>query len=147
MDKIIIGSTYFFLQYPNFSSHDLNYIEIIYSEDFRYKRTIRGQGKDIFQINSKNIDTLLDFELTSTLPLVVGKYLVPEFCKVIGFTISDLPKLKPLIDSLDKKHEYEKIIYNAYIQNESFTLTDSQRLEAYKSYCLTRNIINKESEV
>jgi hypothetical protein len=66
--------------------------------------------------------------------MVVGKFLVPEFCAAIGFTIEDLPQLKPLIDILDNKHKYEEIIFNSYLKNGSFTLTDEQRERAYKSY-------------
>jgi hypothetical protein len=35
---------------------------------------------------------------------------------------------------LNDKHKYEEIIYNSYIKNSSFTLTDTQRDRAYKSY-------------
>jgi hypothetical protein len=68
----------------------------------------------------------------------VGKFLIPEFCKEIGFTIKDLPKLKPLIDKLDEKHKYEEIIYNAYLENGDFILTPDQRDLAYASYKETR---------
>ena len=70
--------------------------------------------------------------------MVVGKFLIPEFNKKIGFTIDDLPKIKPLIDRLDEKHIYEKIIYESYLENNSFTLTEDQRLKAYKKYKETR---------
>ena len=61
-------------------------------------------------------------------------FLIPEFNKQISFTIEDLPKIKPLIDNLDEKHKYEEIIYNAYIENKSFTLTEEQRDAAYRRY-------------
>lgn len=54
----------------------------------------------------------------------LGKFLVPTFIEAIGFTIDDLKKLQPLLDNLDDKHKYEKVIYNTYIQNNDFTLTD-----------------------
>jgi hypothetical protein len=77
--------------------------------------------------------------LKSELALVVGKFLVPEFCEEIGFTVEQLPLLKPLIDRLDSKHLYEQVIYNAYLENGDFTLTQEQRDNAYKSYKMTRN--------
>ena len=66
--------------------------------------------------------------------MVIGKFLVPEFCETIGLLVEDLPQLKILITKLDDKHMYEKIIYDSYIENGSFTLTDEQRDRAYKSY-------------
>ena len=69
----------------------------------------------------------------------VGKWLVPEFCEEVGFGVDDLPKLQPLIDCLDERHMYEKIIYEAYLENKSFTLTDEQRKKAYELYLSARN--------
>ena len=70
--------------------------------------------------------------------MVIGKFLVPEFCDAIGFTIEDLPKLEVLVTRLDEKHLYEKIIYDSYIENNAFVLTDRQRDQAYKSYLESR---------
>lgn len=64
----------------------------------------------------------------------LGKFLVPTFIEAIGFTIDDLKKLQPLLDNLDDKHKYEKVIYNTYIQNNDFTLTDEQLQKAYLKY-------------
>jgi hypothetical protein len=64
----------------------------------------------------------------------VGKYLVPEILHYFNFTIDDLKQLQPLIDNLDKSHLYEKIIYDGYIENNDFYLTDIQLDNAYKSY-------------
>ena len=72
--------------------------------------------------------------------MAVGKYLIPEFCNQIGFTVEDLPKVKSLLTKLDDKHKYEEIIYNSYITNGSFTLTQEQRDEAYKLYKESRGV-------
>ena len=56
----------------------------------------------------------------------LGKFLVPTFVEAIGFTIEDLKKLQPLADNLDDKRKYEKVIYDSYIQNNDFALTDEQ---------------------
>lgn len=39
---------------------------------------------------------------------------------------------------LDERHRYEKTIYNAYIENGSFYLTDEQRRKAYDEYASVR---------
>ena len=72
--------------------------------------------------------------------MVIGKFLVPEFCNEIGFSIEDLPKLTPLIEKLDKKHKYEEIIFNSYLQNGDFILSEEQREKAYFSYLESRKI-------
>jgi hypothetical protein len=59
--------------------------------------------------------------------MVIGKFLVPEFCEEIGFTIEDLPKLAPLLDRLGDRHQYERIIYESYLENQAFCLTEAQR--------------------
>jgi hypothetical protein len=57
--------------------------------------------------------------------MVIGKFLIPEFNELINFTIDDLPRLEPLLNRLDDKHKYEKIIYDSYIENNAFVLTDA----------------------
>ena len=64
----------------------------------------------------------------------IGKFLVPEFISLIDLKISDLKKLQPLIDNLDDLHKYEELIYNAYLENDDFYLTEDQLYDAYKMY-------------
>jgi hypothetical protein len=45
-----------------------------------------------------------------------------------------LERLRPLAEKLDDKHLYEKVIYDAYIENGCWGLTDEQRAEAYRIY-------------
>ena len=131
---ILMGSTYFFGMYSDFKSTDIDKIDIIETNEFKEKRIIRGQGKDYIYLKKKPKEELIQDALNSELAMVVGKFLIPEFNTQIGFTIEDLPKLQPLIDRLDEKHKYEEIIYNAYLTNKAFTLTEEQRLQAYNKY-------------
>ena len=131
---ILMGSNYFFSQYKDFKSTDIDKIDIINTSDFKDKRIIRGQGKDYIFLKRKPKEQLIQDALNSELAMVVGKFLIPEFNKQIGFTIEDLPKVQPLIDRLDDKHLYEKIIYDAYLENKEFILTQKQRDAAYASY-------------
>lgn len=64
----------------------------------------------------------------------IGKFLIPDFIKEIGFTIEHLKQLKPLVDNLDDKHKYEKVIFDSYILNNDFILNDEQLQNAYKIY-------------
>lgn len=136
---MIIGSNAFFLQYSDFKPTDIDELEIIDTNQFTQVRQLTGKGKCLFQMRRHDSkQEYIDWALKSRLGMVVGKFLVPEFCDEIGFTIQDLPQMKPLIDKLDDKHKYEEIIYNSYLQNGSFTLTQEQRDRAYASYKATR---------
>ena len=86
------------------------------------------------------VDKWVEIALKSPLSLVVGKFLIPEFCVEIGFTIKDLPKLKPLIDTLDEAHLYEQVIYESYLKNGDFYLTQEQRDLAYTKYKEARGL-------
>ena len=84
-------------------------------------------------------DEFVGYELKSKLPMEIGKFLVPEVNEYLGFTLEHLEKLKPVIDNIDEKHKYEQIIYDSYIQNKGFYLTDEQRRKAYEIYKESRS--------
>lgn len=135
MSRILMGSRYFFSGYKDFESKDIDEIEIIETDKFNYMRQLTGQGRCLFQLKQQQSkDKYIDDALQSNLGMTIGKFLIPEFCQLINFTIEDLPRLEPLIYRMDEKHQYEKIIFNSYLTNGSFTLTDEQRKRAYKSY-------------
>ena len=141
MNKILMGSTYFFSCYGDFASKDIDEIEIVDTNEFAQMRQITGRGKCLFQLKRHSAkEDYIDWALQSQLGMVIGKFLVPEFCAAIGFAVDDLPKLKPLIQKLDDKHKYEEIIFNSYIENGDFTLTKEQRDLAYQSYKETRRV-------
>lgn len=135
MNKILMGSQYFFSCYDDFESKDIDEVQIIETNEFEQVRQITGRGKCLFQMKKHDTkEEYIEWALKSNIGMVIGKFLVPEFCAEIGFTIEDLPRLEPLLSKLDDKHKYEEIIYNSYLQNGSFTLTEEQRDGAYKSY-------------
>lgn len=138
----LMGSTYFFKEYPDFRPKDLDYWAIEdFDEKHYFKLLVRSKPSNeeyyIFKKVSK--EEHIQRALTDRVPMVVGKFLIPEFCNEIGFTIEDLPKMKPLIDTIDTKHDYERVIFEAYLENGAFVLTKEQRDMAYKSYKETRN--------
>ena len=136
-----MGSKYFFSCYPDFTSKDIDEIQIIETNEFNQVRQITGQGKCLFQLKKHpSKEGYINWALQSQIGMVIGKFLIPEFNEAIGFTVEDLPRLEVLIDRLDDKHKYEEIIYNSYLENGSFTLTDEQRERAYKSYKESRGM-------
>ena len=141
MNKILIGSTYFFSCYDDFQSKDIDELEIIDTNEFQQMRQITGQGKCLFQMKRHSSkEEYINWALKCQLGMVIGKFLVPEFNAAIGLSVADLKRLSPLIQKLDDKHKYEEIIFNSYIENGEFSLTKEQRDLAYQSYKETRRI-------
>lgn len=140
----LMGSTYFFQSYSDFKSKDIDLWTICDSaeNDITVIKEIAkniNAKKEYFLIKRKaNAQEYINSALEASLPMAVGKFLIPEFCLDINFSIADLPQLKPLIDNLDAKHLYEKVIYEAYIKNNDFYLTQEQRDEAYLIYKQSR---------
>lgn len=139
-----VGSQYFFKGLPGFHPHDNDTVRFVDqgNEKFKYIKQISG-GNCLFIVVRHPNDILIDYALNSKGPAMqVGKYLVPEIISFLGMTFDDLKKLKPLIDNLDSLHKYEQIIYDSYFENNSFTLTEAQRLAAFESYKESREKYN-----
>lgn len=135
---ILVGSTYFFGDYPDFKSKDKDFVKLVDSpEEFKYFRQTSG-SYCLFEWKRMSVSEFIEYSLNQGVAILVGKFLVPEFVNEIGFKIEDLIKLKPLIDNLKKRHLYEKIIFDSYLENKAFALTDEQRLRAYENYKLSR---------
>lgn len=133
--RYLMGSRYFFEGLPEFNPHDTDTIELVKpNSEFKTMRVIRGQGKDMYFFVKKPKEEMIQDALNSQLAMVVGKFLIPEFNKEIGFTVEDLLKIKPLMDRIDEKHLYEKMILEYYLENGKFELTEEQRLAVYKEY-------------
>ena len=134
-----IGSSVFFNRIEGFSPKDID--ELCIMDRFPLQGNVLHtflHGKDVFFYRDMDKEEFIKDALESEVPMRVGKFLVPDFAKYLGLTIDDLPRLKPLIDSIDEKHDYEKIIYNAYIANGDFYLTNEQRQLAYNNYLQRR---------
>jgi hypothetical protein len=140
--KFTAGSSAFFDCYPDFNPGDIDILIIM--DDL-------PEGDNVFHLFDGKKDNLLLRKMTkegyirdaldSGVPMRLGKFLVPEFASFIKMDIQDLKRLEPLTRELDEKHTYEKIIYDAYIQNDGWWLTEDQRMAAYSEYRRTRNYI------
>lgn len=132
-----VGSTYFFSNYPGFQSKDIDEIEFeeepkLYRNVLQFRK--RDKSRCLFKWRKMTADEYVKYALESKLPMEIGKFLVPEIGEYLGFTIEHLKRLKPVVEKLDPKHAYEKVIYDSYIENDAFYLTDEQRREAYQIY-------------
>lgn len=134
-DRFIVGSNAFFKDIDGFKAHDKDVLVLIDNPiDFKIQRQIRLNGNCIFEWKRMTPKEYIDYHKTCECGMFIGKFLVPEFVKEIGFTINDLKELECLLDKLDDKHFYEKIIYEYYIENNDFYLTDEQLKNVYKIY-------------
>lgn len=136
MDKFLVGSRYFFEgRYDDFVSKDSDMLILVDNPvGFRFTRQITGQGKCVFEWKRMPVSEFLKYATESKLPMTAGKFLIPEFCKEIGFTLDDLKTLAFQFENMDDKHKYEKVIFDSYVENGDFMLTDEQRRRAYDEY-------------
>ena len=146
MKTFLVGSTYFFNGLEGFKSKDKDRVVLVENpKGFTHCRQTSGAGSCLFEWKKMTADEFVAYTLNTKLPMSVGKFLVKEFCEEIGFTLNHLKQLKPIFDKLDDKHKYEKIIYEAYIGNGSYSLTEAQKLEAFEEYKKLRVKDDKES--
>lgn len=134
--EFIVGSRYFFEGILGFESKDID-ILLIEDEPIDYKifMQISGKGKCIFKWKKMKPIAFINYSfLLDKTPMNVGKFLNKEFAEYIGFEIKHLLRLKPIFNRLDEKHLYQKIIFESYIKNNGFYLTEEQRLKAYEEY-------------
>lgn len=132
---MIVGSNAFFRNIDGFVSKDIDILELIDKPiGFKIFRQIKFPNKCVFQWKRMSPQEFIDITIKNNTPMEVGKFLVPEFNNEIGFTIDDLKQLDLLFNKLDDKHLYEKIIYDSYIENNQFILTDIQLQKAYEEY-------------
>ena len=132
---MLVGSNVFFKDIEGFNSKDIDILELVDNPtDFKYLRQFRFKDKCVFQWRNMPVDEFIDAELLMNVPMSICKFLCPEFIKLKGVTIEHLKRLRPLVDNMDEKHMYLKTIYDFYIANNDFTLTDEQLNEAYNIY-------------
>lgn len=132
---MLVGSNVFFKDIEGFASKDTDILEFVDNPtDFKNVRQFKFPDKCVFQWRKMPIDELIDMTVSRNFPMEIGKFLVPEFIKEFKLSIDDLKRLEPIIVKLDDKHKYEEVIYNSYIENNAFYLTDKQLKNAYETY-------------
>lgn len=132
-----VGSQYFFSSFHDFMGMDVDEVEFeekpkLYRDFMQFRK--RDKSKCLFLWRKMTPDEFVEYTLRSKLPMEIGKFLVPEVAEYLGFTIEHLKRLAPVVDRLDEKHMYEKVIYDSYVENGAFFLTEEQRNKAYQVY-------------
>lgn len=135
--EIPIGSRVFFEKMPGYVVKDEDEICIMDNWIPGCKTNslnMKAGKKDVFFYKNLTKEEFIQDALDSGLPMRAGKFLVPEFVDYIVATIDDIKRLGVLFDTIDDRHRYELCIYESYLENVSFTLTDQQRKDAYDVY-------------
>ncbi len=142
--KILIGSRAFFSKCPNFNSKDIDYLILVNKGNgFQFVRQLSFPHQCIFEFVRRPKQEMIDYALQHGAAMQVGKFLVKEFAEEIGLTIDDLKQLQPLVDKLDSKHAYERIIFDFITENGSWDIPDEVRNAAYDVYRAARPDTNK----
>ena len=144
--KIRVGSGVFFDGLPGYNSHDDDELVLMGGGWLPCKDTVfrmptkdkNGKKKDVFICKNLTKEEFIEDYLNCDTPMRGNRFLVPDFIEYIGLTINDLKRLKPKFDEMDEKHLYLLNIYNSYIENNGFFLTDKQKDIAFEIYKLKR---------
>lgn len=139
--KFLIGSRVFFEGMPKFQSKDYDWLYVMDSfGSIKSGRMIMHKDNaDMILVPKMDKNWYLEDCINSDFGVSAGKMFVPEFAAYVGLTVNDLKRFEPYLTLLDDKHKYYKVIYDAYMQNGDFTLTDEQRNTAYEEYKKYRN--------
>ena len=144
-----MGSSYFFNKFEDYVQKDADELCIMDSFPFNGINVLnmKKDGKDVFFYRNMDKDAFIEDTISSKVPMRVGKFLIKEFSEHLGMVPNDLKALDHMFEGLDEKHTYEKIIYDAYLENGEFRLTDDQIDAAYREYKRMRpDIYEKEIE-
>ncbi len=134
MKEFIIGSKAFFSAFPDFVPVDTDYLIMDDNPDFELTKSYMEGNIHYVYWEDLPKEKLIEAHLHFYEGRYIQKFLVPEFAEYIGLTIDDLRSLSILVDRLDQYHGYCRVVYNAYLENGSFTLTPEQLQQAYEVY-------------
>lgn len=133
--KIIVGSRTFFSGMEGFSSKDIDYLVLDDEpKGYVWRREQSLRGVCTFRYKREPVGKMVEKTLENGDALLLGKFLVPEVAQELGATIEAIKPLEVLLPKLDDAHKYVEVIFNAYIENNGFTLTDEQRAAAFEVY-------------
>lgn len=136
--KFLVGSQYFFGDMPGFESKDCDYVVFVDEPLlFRNVMNIKGgknKNDDVFFWRKMPPEEFVKVTIKSGTPMQIGKFLVKEVARHLNFNINHLKKFSKFIKYMDKEHMYEKVIFDFYIENNAFFLTDKQKEIAYEAY-------------
>ena len=112
---------------------------------FKTWRESSCQSGVIAEWKEMDKDEFIESTLSFGKQELAGKFLIPEFAEWLGLIIDDLKKLDSLFSKMEGKQAYLKKIYEYYIENGKFELSEEQKKDVYSIYEEHRKD-NKEGE-
>lgn len=141
-----VGSRPFFKDFKDYKIRDYDYIVLVKGLEKKFKKRFGIENKDYIAYNNNvTKEQLINFVKESKIVNKLCMFLVPEFIDYFKVTIEDLRQFVEISENLDKLHKYLKIILDAYIENNSFSLTNEQLNDAYIEYKKERELLNNDT--
>lgn len=133
--RFLIGPKAFFSGMEGFDPKDSDFLTLVETGNgFSHFYQMTDGTCCHYILVRKSKKEMIDYALSNGLTMLVGLLLVPALAAELKFTIQDLKNLKLLVSKLDVEHNYEAAIYEYYIENNGFSLTEEQREKAFALY-------------
>lgn len=136
--KLAVGSGVFFRRFKDYEVHDIDYVCIVDHYTLGSPMRVKIEDEDLFLTEDFPKERWLYETVQCGYGLQAGKFLCPDIINHLHLEIEDLERLKECIDRMDDRHHYLQMIYQFYLDNRKFELTEEQLLEAYNDYKKTR---------
>lgn len=135
MKTFLIGSKAFFSGFDDFVPVDTDILIFDDEPDYEISKSYMDGNTHYVRWDGRmSKRELIDFHKYLYTGRYIQKFLVPEVVEYLGLTIEELKEMDNLIKYLDDQHTYIKIVYDSYIENNGFFLTDEQLQAAYDEY-------------
>ena len=133
--QIQVGSRAFFSDYEDFQPADNDILELN-SEQYEDYYSTRENDVHIFHYKYTNKEQFLEFEFKhiEESPLAVCAFVVPEVAEFLELTLEELFMFEYYFKKINRRHLYVKYIYDCYMENRAFSLTQEQKDFAYNLY-------------
>ena len=139
--RFLIGSKAIFSGYKDFENYttdtDILIIDGDENPEYGFMTQDYDNDEDIHYIIWKNLskdDLLLYHRYNCYEGTFIQKFLCPEYAEYFDLTIDELKSMSRLFNYMDDRHSYEKFVYDAYIENNGFYMTEEQKAAAYEEY-------------
>lgn len=142
MEIFKIGSRAFFGNMPDYKEGDCDVLLVLDKWPEEFKKTIFSCGVtkcDTFFMKQMTKEEYIAETIETEDIKRVFYYMVPEFVQFIGLTIDDIKRVEPVVRKLENtRHKWYINVYESYIANGGFYLSDEQREAAYDVFKRTR---------
>lgn len=135
----LVGSRSFFTSIPGFNPSDYDFVKVVPKNTrFGYIKHCHVCGICINEVVKRNFKEYLAYLSAHSemmTPMCICSLFHPNIAKEMDFNfIRDHSYLDSFIERLSNKHQYYRVIYDAYLENGGCFLTDKQREKAYQVY-------------